>query len=87
MVYLYVIRSREHRKRYVGIAADIGLRLREHARGGTKGGQQLGRFELIHRETFSSYAEARKREKFLKSGQGRRWLDERFGQMATADRR
>ena len=47
--------------------------------GGTKGGQQFGRFELIHREAFASYAEARVREKFLKSGQGRKWLDAQFG--------
>jgi predicted GIY-YIG superfamily endonuclease len=60
------------------ITARLGARLRTHARGSTKGGQQLKRFELIHREEFQDHAAARKREKFLKSGQGRAWLDEHF---------
>ena len=38
----------------------------------------LGRFEVIHREEFPDHATARVREKFLKSGQGRKDLDERF---------
>ena len=75
MVYVYVLRSLEKGSRYVGITASLGPRLRTHARGTTKGGQQLGTFELIHREEFSSYQEARAREKFFKSGQGRAWLD------------
>ena len=82
IICVYVIRSLENGKRYVGIAANVGSRLREHARRATKGGQQLGRFELLHREAFESYAEARVREKFLKSGQGREWLDAKFGSLA-----
>jgi hypothetical protein len=30
---------------------------------------------VLHTETFSDYTSAREREKFLKSGQGRKWLD------------
>jgi len=35
----------------------------------------LGDFFVLHTETFSDYKSAREREKFLKSGQGRKWLD------------
>jgi len=30
---------------------------------------------MLHTETFSDYKSAREREKFLKSGKGRKWLD------------
>ena len=79
MIHVYVIRSLVNRRRYVGITAQLGERLRTHARKSSKGGQLLDRFELIHREVYNTYSEARSREMFLKSGQGRRWLDERFG--------
>ena len=79
MIHVYVLRSLENGKRYVGITANIRTRLRTHARGTTKGGQQLGKFKLIHREPFPNYAEARRREKYLKSGSGRQWLDTQFG--------
>jgi predicted GIY-YIG superfamily endonuclease len=78
-VTLYVLRSLEQGRRYVGITKDLPRRLEEHRRRTSKGSQQLGSFELIHEEKFPSYVEARAREKFLKSGQGRRWLDERWG--------
>jgi predicted GIY-YIG superfamily endonuclease len=42
----------------------------------TKGSQVLGDFSLLHTEEFSDHTSARDREKFLKSGQGRKWLDE-----------
>jgi hypothetical protein len=36
----------------------------------------LGDFRLIFTEEYTDHAQARIREKFLKSGQGRKWLDE-----------
>ena len=75
-VFLYVIRSKVVSKRYVGVTSDLKRRLKEHASRRTKGGQVLGDFELVLVEEFQSYSEARVREKFLKSGQGRKWLDE-----------
>lgn len=44
--------------------------------GSTKGGQVIGDFELIHTEEFDDYVSARKREIFLKGGQGRKWIKE-----------
>ena len=85
MIYVYVIRSLLNGKRYVGISARLGSRLRAHAAKKTKGGQQLGEFELVFTETHSSYAEARILEKFLKSGQGRQWLDEQLGRATLGE--
>jgi hypothetical protein len=36
----------------------------------------LDEFFVLYKETFSDYKSARRKEKFMKSGQGRRWLDE-----------
>ena len=38
----------------------------------------LGTFDLIYKEEYFDYKSARKREKFLKSGKGREWMNEHF---------
>jgi hypothetical protein len=50
--------------------------VQEHRSKKTKGSQVLGEFFVLLTEDFADYRSARKREKFLKSGQGRKWLDE-----------
>ena len=61
--------------RYVGITNDLKRRLREHQSGTTKAGQLLGDFQLLHTERFPDHAAARERQRGLKSGEGRKWLD------------
>jgi hypothetical protein len=39
---------------------------------------------VLHTEEYADYKSARKREKFLKSGQGRRWLDDLESQSEPA---
>jgi len=75
-VTLYVLKSRKSERRYVGITGNLARRLREHAGGNSKGGQLLGGFILLYTEEFPDYETARMQEKFLKSGQGRKRLDE-----------
>ena len=75
MVTLYVLKGTTG-KRYVGITNNLGRRLSEHRSKRTKAGQSLDKFKVYHTETFHDYQSARAREKFLKSGQGRKWLDE-----------
>jgi predicted GIY-YIG superfamily endonuclease len=64
-------------KRYVGITADLERRLSEH-RAGSHAGGLIGAFVLLHTENFPDYAAARVRERFLKSGQGREWLQQKY---------
>ena len=79
-ITVYVLRGLETRKRYVGITKDLERRLAEHRQASSKGGQMLGAFELVLTEDdYPSYQAARTREKFLKSGQGRQWLDGQLG--------
>jgi putative endonuclease len=75
LVTLYVLKGKSG-KRYVGITNDLSRRIMEHRSRNSKGGQLLGDFIVLYTEEFSNYQTARKKEKFLKSGQGRKWLDE-----------
>lgn len=77
MYTVYVLRSLKNRKRYVGFTGkSADERLHEHLTGTNQWTRQNGPFTIIHTELFSEKSEAMKREKFLKSGQGRKWLDE-----------
>lgn len=78
-ITLYVLRGLRNRKRYVGITNDLPRRLREHRQMTSKGSQAIGEFELVLTEEYPTYLTAREREKFLKSGQGRQWLDLTMG--------
>ena len=69
----------KNRKSYVGITNDLQRRLAEHRLNASKGSQLIGEFELVLIEEYSTYSTAREREKFLKSGQGRQWLDQTLG--------
>jgi putative endonuclease len=75
---VYVLWSEKLLKRYVGSGRDALDRLRQHNAGQstfTRGGRP---WILIHCEKFDSKAEAQRRERFLKSGAGRKWLDEMY---------
>jgi putative endonuclease len=74
LITLYVLKGKAG-KRYVGITNNLSRRLREHHRHHSKAGQLIGEFIVIHTESFTDHKSARLREKFLKSGKGRKWLD------------
>jgi len=74
--WVYVLRSLKANKRYVGYSSkDPNDRLREHNLGSNKWTRLNKPFVLIHKEPFDDKTDAIRREKFLKSGQGRNWLD------------
>jgi len=77
MAWIYVLRSQRNNKRYIGETEKTPeVRLGEHNTGSNKWTKENRPFIIIHREWYKTKAEALKREKFLKSGQGRKWLDE-----------
>ncbi len=53
---------------------DLDRRIREHNKGQNKSTKAYIPWKLIHKEEFDSRIEARRREKFLKSGNGREFL-------------
>jgi putative endonuclease len=75
MIFVYVIQNRESGFRYVGITKDIVTRLKRHNSGGNRSTKSHRPFEVVHLEEYGDYTVARQREKFLKSGVGRKFLD------------
>ncbi|MFH1597967.1 MAG: GIY-YIG nuclease family protein [Patescibacteria group bacterium] len=76
MYNVYVLRSTKNKKRYVGYTKKSPkIRLYEHNNGSNKWTRQNGPFWLMYYEKFKTKEEAAKRERFLKSGVGRKWLD------------
>jgi putative endonuclease len=77
--YAYVLWSDRLKKRYIGSCRDIDIRLKEHNRGRqrfTKGGIP---WVVVYKEEYPNYSFARKREIYLKTGQGRKYLDDILG--------
>jgi putative endonuclease len=70
-----VLKSIAHGSRYIGSTNDLAHRLKEHNQGRCKYTKGRMPWELIYTETFEDRADAMKRERFLKSGQGRKFLD------------
>ena len=74
MIKVCVLYSEKFARGYVGMTSDLRRRLDEHNMGRTKSTKAFIPWELIYSESFEDYEEARKREKYLKSAAGRRFL-------------
>jgi putative endonuclease len=76
MYTVYVIYNREVRKSYTGQTDDIARRLRQHNDHTFKGytARYRGKWELIYSESVATRSDALKREKQLKSGNGREFV-------------
>ena len=74
MYYTYVLRSLNDDKFYVGYTEDLRKRYNEHSRGlvdATKGRRLL---ELVYYEACKDKNKALERERYFKTGFGRRFL-------------
>ncbi|MBD3359620.1 MAG: GIY-YIG nuclease family protein [Candidatus Buchananbacteria bacterium] len=76
MFKTYVIKSITHKTRYIGSCEHLNKRMKEHNAGKCKYTKSRCPWELVYFEELETRTEARKRENFLKSGKGRKWLDE-----------
>ena len=73
-VWVYALRF-EDGTIYVGMTKDLDRRLTEHERRQSPSTKRLkGEFEVIYRRSFADYMQARRHEKYLKSGAGRKLL-------------
>jgi putative endonuclease len=81
--HVYVLVNDAARRRYVGQTDNLARRLLQHNGLSDNPHRYTRKFpgvwRLIHTEEYASRAEAMRREKWLKSGIGRAWLDEQFG--------
>ena len=74
MVYEYVLRSESDSGFYIGYSTDLKRRLSEHTRGASLATKSRGPWKLIYYEAYLNQEDALGREKYLKSGSGRRFL-------------
>ena len=70
--FVYILKSELHNSNYVGISKDPYKRLKEHNTGMSKYTKGRRPYKLIHIEVCSDRISARKKEKYYKSGFGRK---------------
>jgi putative endonuclease len=74
MFYVYVLRSESDLGFYIGYSADLKRRLWVHKRGGAQATSYRGPWKLIYYEAYLEREDALGRERYLKSGSGRKFL-------------
>jgi putative endonuclease len=74
MFYVYVLHSHLDGGLYIGFSANLRKRLREHRAGLSFATSYRGPWTLIYYEAYIEEADALGRERYLKSGGGRRLL-------------
>ena len=74
MYKVYAIKSTIRNYIYVGLTADLDERIRRHNSGREKTTRAYRPFELIYWEEQPTREDARKREKYFKSGVGKEFL-------------
>jgi len=77
MFYVYVLRSTKTGSLYTGFTSDLRKRLAEHNSMTLTYTKHRGPYELIYYEACQNISDALMREKYLKSGVGKRYLKNR----------
>jgi putative endonuclease len=78
MFYTYVIKSEKDGKLYTGSTEDLRKRFKEHNSGRVFSTRSRGPFQLIYYEVCLSEYDAKDRERYLKTGMGKRYLKNRL---------
>jgi putative endonuclease len=78
MFYVYVLRSEKDGKLYTGFTDDLKRRLKEHDNGDVRATKYRRPLELLYYEACQSKYDGLKREKYLKSSYGSRYLRNRL---------
>jgi len=78
MVYTYVLQSKKDRKWYTGATRDLRKRFKQHNDNKIPATKGRGLFALIYYEACLNEQDAFEREKYLKSGPGKRYLKNRL---------
>jgi len=78
MIYTCVIRSKKDGRWYTGSTLDLRKRFNQHNNNETSSTKERGPFELIYYEACFNKQDTQVREKYLKSGMGKRYLKNRL---------
>jgi putative endonuclease len=76
--YIYVLVSLSAGRRYVGMSSNPERRLIEHNAGKNRSTKAYSPWKIVYTESFPTLLEARKREVFLKTGNGRAFLNKKL---------
>ena len=86
MYYVYILLNENKARTYTGVSDNVNKRLKEHNAGRVKSSSPYRPYKVIYTESFTTLAEARKREIFYKSTTGRRKLKNIFKELENAYR-
>jgi putative endonuclease len=78
MFYVYVLQSQLNEGLYIGYTSDLKRRLWQHNSGVSKATSFRRPLKLIYYEAYIAKEDAEGRERFLKSGSGRRHLNKQL---------
>jgi putative endonuclease len=78
MLYTYILQSKKDNKWYTGSTNDLRKRFKEHNSNKVYSTKGRSPFDIIYYEACINEQDARQREKYLKSGMGKRYLKNRM---------
>lgn len=78
MFYVYVIQSKKNKQFYTGSTNDLRKRFKQHNEGKSTWTKGRGPWDLIYYEACLNEEDAKIREKYLKTGMGKRYLKNRL---------
>jgi len=78
MHYTYVLLSIRDGRWYTGATGDLRARVEDHLKGRVESTRSRRPLRLIYYEACLSGADARRRERYLKTGKGKRYLRRRL---------
>ena len=83
MYFVYVLKSKKDKKLYYGFTDNLERRIKEHNNGEVRSTKPRAPFELIYFENASNIIEARKRERYFKSGFGRKYVKNKIRALSS----
>ena len=78
MFYTYILKSQKSGRWYTGSTNDLRKRLKQHNEGKSTWTKSKCPWDLIYYEACLNEEDSRSREKYLKSGMGKRYLKNRL---------
>ena len=83
MHYVYILLSQSDGKLYIGYTNDLKNRLEKHNAGKVRATKSRIPLKLVYYEACLDEWDAREREKFLKSGWGRKYIQKKLARTLT----
>ncbi|MDQ5950192.1 MAG: putative endonuclease [Patescibacteria group bacterium] len=78
MFYVYILKSERNKNFYTGCTKDLRKRFELHKNGKVEYTKKNGPWELVYYEACVNSVDAYAREKYLKSGPGKRYVKNRL---------